>query len=297
MEVLFKTNSGNIKEKQIEEWLFKGKNGILIIYSIMRHKELLMLDTRHKILIVDDEPDIRETLTNYLAKQGYEVSCAANGKDALTYLAHKSVEAVLVDIIMPQMKGSELTALIKDRYPKTKVMVITAYQHEGETLENELTIDALLVKPLKPDEVYASLLKVLEKKSDTAARVLSQNRLPLRTSNNLKLLFVGISTETFEALKAHLNSLTLNGHVYELGNAPDTREFFQRTKTSPPDIIIIDTTYLNNLNPRLSALIRNTQARTLELELTSLAYTSFTQEDLIEKIRAASLRVKKLPLT
>jgi len=251
-----------------------------------------MMGLKPKILVVDDEIDIRETLTHYLAKQGYEVNSAANGKDALTYLAHKSVEAVLLDIVMPQMKGSELTALIKNRYPKTKVMIITAYPHEGETLENELTVDALLIKPLTPDEVYASLFKLLGKKPDTTARVMPRDRRPPRLNNSAKLLFVGISTEIFEALKIHLCSLTLNGQLYELENAPDTREFFQRTKTNTPDIIIIDTAYLNNLNPRLSALIRATSPRTLALELTSLAYTSFSREDFTEKIRMVSFMKK-----
>ncbi|MFA6216680.1 MAG: response regulator [Candidatus Omnitrophota bacterium] len=251
-----------------------------------------MLGLKPKILIVDDEIDIRETLTGYLGKKGYEVNCAANGKDALTFLSHKSVEAVLLDIVMPQMKGSELAAMIRNRYPKTKIMIITAYPYEGETLEDALEVDALFVKPLKPDEVHTSLIKILNDKGDRATGVAAP-REPFKL-NNSKLLFVGISTETFEALKVHVSPLTLDGHLYELENARDSREFFQRTKTTSPDIIIIDTSYLNNLDQRLSALIRNASTRILELDLTSLAYATFAQEDFTEKVRTACFKKKTI---
>lgn len=82
-----------------------------------------------KILIVDDEEDITWTLTKRLSKDNdkFEVLCANSGREALGILNRVSVDMVITDVRMPEVSGLELLLKIKDRFPSTKVIIMTAY--------------------------------------------------------------------------------------------------------------------------------------------------------------------------
>ncbi|HEY4643208.1 MAG TPA: response regulator, partial [Bacteroidota bacterium] len=80
-----------------------------------------------RILVVDDEKIIRESLSFILEKEGYEVSEAPNGAEALKQLKQKRVDIVLTDLEMPEMKGIELLEKVTRQFPETFVMIITAY--------------------------------------------------------------------------------------------------------------------------------------------------------------------------
>ena len=82
-----------------------------------------------KVLIVDDEEDITWTLTRRLSKDidKFEVLCANSGRDALGILNKVPVDMVVTDVRMPEVSGLELLLQIKDRFPSTKVIIMTAY--------------------------------------------------------------------------------------------------------------------------------------------------------------------------
>ena len=79
------------------------------------------------VLVVDDEPEIREMLTDYLGdEEGYTVFTAEDGIDALeNVLPYKKVDLVLSDINMPRMKGFELLNKVRELYPEIKRVLIT----------------------------------------------------------------------------------------------------------------------------------------------------------------------------
>ena len=81
---------------------------------------------RH-ILIVDDEPLVRRSLSEFLTLQGYSVSSAANGKEALGLLATYTADIVITDIRMPELDGLQLLKHIKQDYPHTPVILMTGY--------------------------------------------------------------------------------------------------------------------------------------------------------------------------
>ena len=87
-----------------------------------------------RILVVDDEAEIRNMLSRHFRYRGFEVLTAGNGKEALEVLAANKVDIVISDIKMPIMDGSELCARIRDDYPLTKVIMITGHV----TLENAM---------------------------------------------------------------------------------------------------------------------------------------------------------------
>jgi two-component system response regulator AtoC len=80
-----------------------------------------------RILIVDDEPNIRQGLAEALQDQGYEIEQAASGEAALELLQMKPFDLVLVDLVMEEMDGIEVLRQINREWPQTEVVIITAY--------------------------------------------------------------------------------------------------------------------------------------------------------------------------
>jgi len=110
-----------------------------------------------KVLIVDDDKQIRNFLNDILKMSGYEVECASNGKEALRLLQCKKFDLLITDNKMPKMDGLELTKSIKNMNIDIKIIIIS-----GEEIEKsftELGISEFFRKPLR----YKNLLKSLER--------------------------------------------------------------------------------------------------------------------------------------
>src|SRR5690625_1340858 len=105
------------------------------------------------ILIVDDDPHIRELLRLYLRKEGYQLLEAKDGQEALDVLEVKSVQLAIVDIMMPHIDGYELCAKIR-KYYDLPVLMLTA-KVEVSDKEKAYTVgtDDYVVKPFEPKEV------------------------------------------------------------------------------------------------------------------------------------------------
>ncbi|MEE9225937.1 MAG: response regulator, partial [Bacteroidota bacterium] len=116
-----------------------------------------------RILVVDDEKIIRESLSFILGKEGYDVSEAANGVEALNQLKQKPVDIVLTDLEMPQMKGIELLERVTRQFPETFVMIITAYG-SLETAIAALRNGAFdyILKPVEFDDVLHRIRRLIE---------------------------------------------------------------------------------------------------------------------------------------
>ena len=117
-----------------------------------------------RVLVVDDEENVRLALTTLLKKQGYEVEVAASGRDALELLGRFGPDFVLTDVRMPQMSGLELLAEIKARRIETTVIVMSAFGRIEQALE---VIRAgaydYIAKPFRSDEVVLALKKAEER--------------------------------------------------------------------------------------------------------------------------------------
>jgi CheY-like chemotaxis protein len=88
-------------------------------------------ENRGRILVVDDEPEIRQMIVDYLRDiERYDVTDAADGVQALDFLAKKPFDLVLSDINMPGMKGFDLLKIVKEKHPGVKRVLITAYNVE-----------------------------------------------------------------------------------------------------------------------------------------------------------------------
>ena len=110
----------------------------------------------HRVLLVDDNDDVRETSADMLEELGYCVMQAANGFEALDKLAeHPDLEVMVTDIRMPGMSGFELCDLASARYRSLKVVMISGY------FAPQATTRRLIRKPFRTDELDDAIREVL----------------------------------------------------------------------------------------------------------------------------------------
>ena len=128
-----------------------------------------------KILIVDDEPDMRTVLFHTLRSAGYQVVEAKGGDEALRKLKRTRFDLVLLDIMMPQMSGYQVLERIREMPSRaeTPVVVVTA-KHDPEGLQREVAAGATdhIAKPFHPAELEDVVRRALKgsKKSVDARR-------------------------------------------------------------------------------------------------------------------------------
>lgn len=132
-----------------------------------------LITSNNEILVVDDEPLIREILVRKLSDTGYKVTQADNGIAALEIMANKPFPLVLSDIMMPRMDGLEFLKSLKSLYPDTAVVMITAVSNVNIAIEalREGAYDYIL-KPFNLEEIVLSLKNAQEKR-----RLILENRM------------------------------------------------------------------------------------------------------------------------
>jgi len=103
-----------------------------------------------RILVVDDNGDIRKVISNLLRFMGFDVALAGNGIEALAVFVENSFDLVVTDLQMPAMDGSQLAQLVKERSPNTPVIMLTG--SDRETVWKKVktgSVDSVIFKPFK----------------------------------------------------------------------------------------------------------------------------------------------------
>jgi CheY-like chemotaxis protein len=113
---------------------------------------------RHRILVVDDEPLVCESVAMLLAHDGHEVEMASSGEEALNKQSSGEFDVVITDFLMPNMKGDQLSAALKARAPSLPVILLTAFPPPTQPV----TIDLVLTKPFFLDTLREGLRRVLK---------------------------------------------------------------------------------------------------------------------------------------
>lgn len=121
---------------------------------------------KSRILVVDDEESIREFLEIMLKKEGYEITLAEDGQKAKDLLAKKTFDMIISDLQMPHVTGIELLKHVKESYPDTVFMLITAFG-TTETAVEAMKMGAYdyLTKPFKIDEVRLNIQNALRSRN------------------------------------------------------------------------------------------------------------------------------------
>jgi len=116
------------------------------------------------ILIVDDEPIVRESIRDWLKETGYTVFTAESGEQALELLNHREIGVIVLDIRLPGRTGISILREIREKKPLIQSIIITAYPSSDLTAE-ALKLGALdyLVKPIIPDDLEKLVREAVRK--------------------------------------------------------------------------------------------------------------------------------------
>ncbi len=121
------------------------------------------MDRNAKVLIVDDDENIRNTMKAILEDEGYIVDLAATGNEAVEKTQKAAYNIALLDIRLPDMEGVELLKLMKDATPRTRKIMVTGYP----SMQNAITAlnknaDAYLIKPVNVEKLLNTVKEQLQ---------------------------------------------------------------------------------------------------------------------------------------
>jgi len=131
-----------------------------------------------KILVVDDESNICQNVKKILSKKNYEVTTALNADEAIEKMAKDSYALLISDIVMPGKNGLELLKMVKNQWPLTKAMIMTAYA-STDTAMKSIRLGALdyIPKPFTPQELRTKVGQALSGKLSEAQTSAAEKEL------------------------------------------------------------------------------------------------------------------------
>ncbi|SMY16173.1 response regulator transcription factor [Photobacterium aquimaris] len=171
-----------------------------------------------KILVVDDDIQLCELLTEVLVDEGHDVSCVHCGESAIEYLQNKGVDLVLLDVMLPNLDGMQVARRICQRFA-TPILMLTALGDEATMLDGlQAGADHFITKPFKVLELLTRISAILRRvglerqrhqiRSGAENMAAEMSRLPL-TSTEAELLEYLIKHDGIVVSKAELQQQVL----------------------------------------------------------------------------------------
>jgi two-component system alkaline phosphatase synthesis response regulator PhoP len=122
--------------------------------------------SKNKILVVDDEVDLVETLRFPLEMEGFNVLVSYNGEDALNKARKENPDLILLDLMLPKLDGYKVCRLLKfdERYKHIPILMLTAKtQQKDKLMGQETGADEYITKPFEIDELMKKIKEYLNK--------------------------------------------------------------------------------------------------------------------------------------
>jgi two-component system KDP operon response regulator KdpE len=141
--------------------------------------------TGNRVLVADDEPQIRRALTMALRGHGYEVEAAEDGEDALARLAAWSPDVLVLDLVMPKMDGFDVLREVRT-WSELPIIVLSARGREADKVTAlDLGADDYLTKPFGIDELLARLRAVLRRTRPTVEDIIHVQNVTIDIRNHV----------------------------------------------------------------------------------------------------------------
>ena len=184
------------------------------------------MNKNYSVLVVDDEPGMREFLEIMLTKEGYEVSIASNGEEAIEKIGKESFDLAIVDIQMPGINGIEVLRNTREKNYNTTIIMITAFaSHESAIEAMKLGAYDYITKPFKIDEIKLVIRKSLDK------NVLEKENTRLKKELETKYGFENFigSSNSIQQIFSLINRVSeLNVNVLVSGESGTGKELVAR---------------------------------------------------------------------
>ncbi len=195
-----------------------------------------------RVIVIDDEKNIRLTLKKALSGAGYEVDAAMNGENGLQKLKEKEYPVVLLDMRLPGIDGIEVLKQINNLDYKTKVIMITGYGNV-ETAVETMKLGAIdyLRKPFKPEEIKDVVAQVFaryqleedEQEADSFREFLSLAKSAINKRNFEKAIKLLKQATSLDSEKPE--PFNLLGIIYELrSNQPEAMKMYRAALALDP---------------------------------------------------------------
>jgi DNA-binding response OmpR family regulator len=121
-----------------------------------------------KVLIVDDEPNIREVVRLYLRRDGHEVLTATDGEEALRIFGESEPDLVVLDLMLPKLSGLEVCRRMRAQWRVPLIMLTARGEEEERVVGLSLGADDYVVKPFSPRELAARVAAVLRRVEESS---------------------------------------------------------------------------------------------------------------------------------
>jgi two-component system response regulator MprA len=183
-----------------------------------------------RLLVVDDDPGVRDSLRRALGYSGYAVATAGNGTDALTSVARSPVDLIILDLLMPMLNGFDTCRVLRDRGNDTPILVLTAKDAVDDRVAGlEAGADDYLVKPFALRELLARINALLRRTQpphevlgyadltlDLTTRTVTRDGTPLSLTR-IEFVLLGLLVRNAEQV---LSYEVIMDRVWGYGEAP-----------------------------------------------------------------------------
>ncbi len=158
-----------------------------------------------KVLVVDDEKDIAELISDVLSDEGMEITIQSNGKEAVDIALKENFDLIILDIMMPEMNGTEVCKLIRDKVNCPIIFVTAKNQLLDKLIGFEIGADDYITKPFTIEEFVARV----------KAHIRRENRTSNQEKNIITIGEIKINKESFEVFKNNV-PIELSTREFEL---------------------------------------------------------------------------------
>ena len=176
-----------------------------------------MSSETRRILLVEDEKNIRDAVTAYLEKENYWVTTAADGKEALDEFGRHNFDLIILDLMLPKVPGERVCRVIRDTSDVPIIMLTAKGEVEDRIIGLELGADDYLVKPFSPRELVArvrALLRRVHSDSEPLREVLEFGELTIDVSGHKVLVNGEVIDLTASEFKLLTTLSRYPGRVY-----------------------------------------------------------------------------------